>query len=252
MNRKHIPDYSKYKMKPQELVLALIAVMGICFAIGLVFYENIIISALLSFAGILYIPMRRKELLRKRKDILRLQFKDALYFLSVALSAGKSLETAVSDAYDSLRGMYPEENSDIMTELNIIRQRILMNEPVEKCFLDLARRSDIEEIKSFADVIMIAKRSGANLVEVMRITSATISEKIEIQQEIATLIAGKKLEYKVLCFMPFVLVFFLKSSSPGFLDPLIHTPIGNLVMTAALLMIACGMLLGRKIMHIEV
>lgn len=252
MNSKHIPDYRTYEMKLQELILTLIVAMGACFVIGLIFYENIIISLVLSFAGVFYIPVHKKELLRKRKDILRLQFKDALYFISVSLSAGKSLEMAVFDAFQSLRGMYPEDNTDIMVELNIIKQRLLMNEPIEKCFLDLAQRSDIEEIRSFADVIIIAKRSGANLVEVIRTTSVTISEKVEIQQEIVTMIAGKKLEHRVLCIMPFVLVFFLKTSSPGFLDPLIHTPIGNIIMTIALLMIAAGILLGKKIMRIEV
>ncbi len=251
-SRDKIPDYRVYNMRADEFILTLILSMGACFMIGILFYENIFLSALLSLMGIFYVPKRKKELLRKRKEALLIQFKDALYFISVALSAGRSFESSVLDTHKAMKGIYDNENADIIQELKIMKQRILMNESVESCFYDLAQRSEIEDIKSFADVIMISKRSGANLVEVIKNTSTTISEKVEIKQEISTLIAGKKFEQKVLSVMPFIMVFFLKSSSPTFLAPLMNTAFGHVVMTIALLMIVSGVLLGQKIMHIEV
>lgn len=247
-----IPDYRVYNMRPDELIFTLIMAMGACFLVGLIFYENIILSAILSLLGVFYIPKYKKDRLRKRKETLLIQFKDALYFINVSLSAGRSFESSITDTYKAMKGIYDDENSDMIQELKIMSHRILMNEPVESCFADLAKRSEIEDIKSFADVIMISKRSGANLVEVIKNTSQTISEKVEIKQEISTMIAGKKFEQKVLSIMPFVMVFFLKSSSPGFLEPLMNTSFGHFVMTIALAMIVSGVLLGQKIMHIEV
>jgi tight adherence protein B len=247
-----LPQYKEYHMKPEELILTLAAAMGVCFAIGLIFYDNLILSLIFSLAGIFYIPIRKKEQLRKRKELLQIQFKDALYFLSVSLSAGKSLESALMETHKSLVGIYPDQQSDMIRELEIMNTRIMMNEPVEKVFYDLAQRSMVEDIKSFADVIMISKRAGANLVEVIKNTSATIREKIEIKQEIETLIAGKKLEQKILTVMPFVMILFLKSSSADFLAPLMTTLYGRIVMTLALLMILAGQLIAQKIMRIEV
>ncbi len=246
------PQYDVYEMEPEELIITLLLAMGTCFVVGMIFYENIILAAILSLIGILYIPFRKKEQLRKKKEVLTIQFKDTLYFLSVSLSAGKSIETAMLDTYKSILGIYPDKASDIIKELEIINQRILMNEPIEKVFYDLAKRSKIEDIKSFADVIMISKRAGGNLIEVIKNTSDTIREKVEIQNEIENLIAGKKFEQKVMSIVPFGLVLFLKSSSSDYLEPLMATTFGHIIMTIALAMILLGLFIGQKIMKIEV
>ncbi len=253
LNNKNIPpQYDIYVMKPEELIITLLLAMGACFAIGLIFYENLILAALLSLVGILYIPFRKKEQLRKKKEVLTIQFKDTLYFLSVSLSAGKSIETAMLDTYKTMLGIYPDKNSDIIKELEIVNQKVLMNEPIEKIFYDLAQRSKIEDIKSFADVIMISKRAGGNLIEVIKNTSDTIREKVEIQNEIENLITGKKFEQKVMSIVPFGLVLFLKSSGSGYLEPLMTTTYGHIIMTIALAMLLLGQLIGHKIMKIEV
>ena len=248
---REIPQYKYYKMKPEELILSLAIAMACCFFVGLIFYENIFLSALLSLVGVIYIPFRKKEQMKKRKDALNLQFKDSLYFISVSLTAGKSLETAILEAYKSILGIYPDPESDIVVELEIMNKRLLMNEPVEKIILDLAERSQIEDIKSFAQVILISKRAGANLVEVIKNTSDTIREKIEIHQDIENLIAGKKLEQKILGIMPFVMVLFLKTGS-NYLEPLMTTAYGRVVMTVALFMILAGQFVAHKVMNIEV
>lgn len=243
--------YDTYKMKPNEFIITLAAAMATCFLVGLIFYENLLLSAILSLAGILYIPFRKREQIVKRKNALNLQFKDALYFISSALSAGKSLESAVMDAGRAIRGIYPDPECDIVAELEIMNRRLLMNEPVEKIFMELAERSGIEDIKSFAQVIMISKRAGANLVEVIKNTSETIREKIEIRQDIENLIAGKKLEQKILGVMPFAMVLFMKTGS-DYLEPLFSTAYGRVIMTVSLIMILTGQFIAHKITNIEV
>ncbi len=247
-----IPRYDVYDMKLKELAITLLLAMGFCFLVGLIFYENLFLSAMLAMAGIFYIPIRKKEQLRKRKEVLNLQFKDALYFMSASLSTGKSLETALLDAHKALAGIYPDPDCDIIREFEIMNGRSMMNEPVEKVFHDLADRSGIEDIKNFADVLLISKRAGANMVEVIKNTSATIGEKVEIRQEIETILAGKKMEQKIMTIMPFAMVFFLKTGSEDYLAPLMSTAYGHVIMTIALLMICLGQLISQKIMRIEV
>ena len=248
---REIPRYDVYKMKPEEFVLTLAVAMAFCFSVGIIFYEDILLSAMFSLVGVLYIPFRKKEQLKKRKEALALQFKDTLYFISVSLSAGKSLETSITEAYKSILGIYPDPECDIVRELEIMNRRLLMNDPVEKIFMDLAERSQIEDIKSFAQVILISKRAGANLVEVIKNTSDTIREKVEIHQDIQSMIAGKRLEQKILGIMPFVLVLFLKTGS-NYLEPLVTTVFGRTIMTVSLVMILVGQFIAHKIMRIEV
>lgn len=244
--------YDRYRMSPEEFSVTLLLSAGFFFAIGLLFYENLYISLALAAIGILYIPRRKKNLIAKRKDLLKLQFRDALYFISVSLSAGKSFETALADAENTLGKMYPDRNADILKELGLINARIMMNITVESALNDFAARSGIEEIRNFADVFSISKRAGVNLIEVIKNTSSLIREKIEVKNEIANYIAGKKLEQKILSLTPFVLVFFLKSTSSDFLLPLFTTLQGRAAMTVALLLLLAGYLISKKIMDIEV
>jgi tight adherence protein B len=244
--------YDQYKMKPEEVILTLIVAMGFLFLVGQIFYDNLYLSLFLSLFGVFYLPVRKKALIRQRKNLLNLQFKDALYFISVSLSAGKSMETALIEAQKALKGIYPDGESDMLKELDLMNARILMSVPTEKVIQDFAERAQIEDIKSFADVFSISRRAGANLVEVIKNTSATIREKIEVKQEIENIITGKRLEQKILTVMPFAMVFFIKNTSDGFLDPLFTTLAGRIVMTVALGMIAAAWLISRKIMNIEV
>ena len=88
-------------------------------------------------------------------------------------------------------------------------------------------------------------------MEVIRNTSNMIREKIEVKQEIENP-AGKKLEQKILSLTPFLMVYVIKSSNGGFLDPLFSTAAGRMVMTVALLLLLAGYLLSKRIMNIEV
>lgn len=244
--------YDQYTMKPEEFILNLLGAMGFLFAVGMIFYDHLILSGLLSLLALLYMPYRKKAKIRQRREMLNLQFKDALYFISVALSAGKSIETAMLDAHRSLKGIYADDQCDMVREMDLIHAKISMGTTVEQAFSDLAMRSGVEDIKSFADVFLLSKRSGANLVDVIRHTSATIREKIEVRQEIDTIIAGKKLEQRVLAVTPFVMVFIIKHTSDDFLTPLFTTLPGRVVMSIALGMIAAAWLIAQKIMNIQV
>lgn len=244
--------YDKYRMKPGELIVNLLLAMGFFFMVGMIFYDHWIIAFVMSLLGVAWIPARQKELARRRKEAVKLQFKDALYFISVSLSSGKSLETAFMDAQQALEKIYPDKNAYIIRELELVNSKVRMNIPVEQALAEFAERARIEEVKNFSDVLSISKRAGANLVEVIKNTSNLIREKIEVKQEIENIIAGKKLEQKIVGVTPFVLVYIIKSSGSGFLDPLFDTAAGRLVMTAALMLLAAGYAISRKIMDIEV
>lgn len=244
--------YDQYRMRPDEVIITLALAMGFLFMVGHIFYNNLLVASLMATLGAFYIPVRKKELIKKRKDLLKLQFKDALYFVSVSLSAGKSFETALLDAQRTLEKVYPDTGADIIKELELINARIMMNIPVESALIDLAERSGIEEIKNFSDVFSISKRAGANLIEVIKNTSSIIREKIEVKNEIENIIAGKKLEQKILSFAPFVMVLLLKMMSEDFVEELFDSARGISVMTVALVMILAGVFISKKIMDIEV
>lgn len=65
---------------------------------------------------------------------------------------------------------------------------------MDKLFLDMAERVDLEELYQFAQIVSIAKRSGGNLIEITTNTIEHLSQTIQIKEEIETMTAAKQME----------------------------------------------------------
>jgi tight adherence protein B len=244
-------DYRKYRYKPLELIFySSIGALAMG-TIGWIFYQNFYIAAGTALLGLLYPRIKIKKLTEKHINILRLQFKDMLYYLGSSLSAGRSVESAFVQVYSSLKNLYSDGKSDIVREADIILKRLSINENIEDILKDFANRSGIEEIHHFADVFSVCKRSGGNLIEVVRTTSRMISERIEIKQEIETGLSGKKQEQRILTLSPVIMVIFVSKMSGEFMQPLFSTEVGRVVMTVSLLMIGIGIIISNRIMDIR-
>ncbi|RKN84151.1 type II secretion system F family protein [Paenibacillus ginsengarvi] len=242
-------SYDEYAMSVSQTTTACLLAGIVLSAIGFLFYKNIAICAVLSLAAFYYPRIRRKQLIHKRKDELRQQFKHALYSLSSALSAGKSVENAFLEARGDLRLLYPDQATDMIVELDRVNRRTENGEPVEKSLLDFGRRSGIEDVQQFAEAFAACKRTGGDLVEVMRRTSNLIGEKMEIEQDIRVMVAQKRFEAKALGFIPFIIVAFLAFSSPDYMEPL-YTGAGRLIMTVSLVILGASQWLAHTIMDI--
>lgn len=247
-----LTDYNVYVMGKTEKILNTVFAAAVLFAVGYIFYHNVILSALLMILAVKWPKIRTRQIIEKRKSQLTIQFKDMLYSLSSALSVGKSVETGIQDALQDLRVIYPDPETDILVELEYILRGIGMNNTVESMFGQFAERAHLEDIENFTDIFVTCKRTGGDLIEVMRSTSSTIGEKIEVKQEIDTTISGKKFEFNTMMVMPVVMVLFLTITSGDYMEPVFTTIPGKLAMTAAIGIFGISYLVGSKLMKIRV
>ena len=120
-------DYSVYYMSvPEKLGYTALAAAAL-FALGWIFYRSVPMAALMMVFAVKYPAIRTKEIIAKRREKLTLQFKDMLYSLSSALSAGNSVERSMTLVLEDMerRGVPFEERElavsgkDIMEALNI-------------------------------------------------------------------------------------------------------------------------------------
>lgn len=247
----YVDSYDNYTYALFEWIFyAAIGVFIMAF-VGWIFYHNTIITIICSSLGLLYPRIKKRKLIEKRRNILRLQFKDLLYYLGASLTAGKSVEQAFFQVYETLQNLYPDKKSDIVIETYLILKRLQMNENIESILKDFAIRSEIEEIHHFADVFSVCKRAGGNLVEVISTTSRMIGERIEIKQEIDTSLTSKKQEQRILSISSVAMVLFISAMSGDFMEPMFETAPGRVVMTVSLIMLLCGILVSNKIMDIK-
>lgn len=244
-------DYDEYDMGVAERLIYCLLAMGVLFLVGYVFYQNLILSGLMALFGLKYPKMRKKQIIKSRKNKLLLQFKDMLYSLSSAVGAGNSVEKALAVTLEDMRQQYNDPDAFIIKELELMVTRLSMNRTVEEVIGDFAERSHIEDIQTFGNIFEIAKRTGGNLIEIIRNTTQIIADKIETKTEIDTMIASQKMEQKVLTVLPVGLVFFMTKTAGDFMDPIFTTLTGRLIATISLVIIVIGTLWSKKVADIE-
>ncbi|TCT11652.1 tight adherence protein B [Natranaerovirga pectinivora] len=245
-------NYNRYSMSIKEYFFYYsISIIGIIM-IGILFYNRIILGFIFTPLSYYIVKERKKELLSKQKNELNTQFKDAIYAISSALNAGYSVEMSFKEAYRDLSLIYINQNTPILKELEYIVRQIDVNIPVENLLYDFANRSGVEDIENFADVFITCKKTGGDIIKVIRNTSRVIVEKIEIKREINIVISSKKFEQKIMCLIPFGIILYLWVSSPGFLDVMYNTLGGMITMTICLMVYLLSWVLSKKIMEIEV
>lgn len=246
-----ILNYNTYRLTARENIKYILMGSVVVIILGILFYRSIVGILCLSPLIIYIRKSRRKSLIKDRKWKLNLEFKDGILALSAALEAGYSAENAFEEACRDLQRIY-NENSMIIREFSYIINQIRMNITVEKALKEFGERTGIEDIISFSEVFNTAKRTGGDLINVIRITSQIISDKIEVKREIITLITAKRLEANIMKLIPVLILIYLSVSSPGFLDSLYHNLFGIFIMTIFLAFYLGAFLIIDKIVEIEV
>jgi len=244
-------DYNSYRLP--KLTLVKTYVMGIVyfFILGLIFYHNILYATVASLGVVFYVKERKKQEIEARKKALVLQFREGVYALASSLSAGRAVEQAFVQSLNDLRIIYDDE-TDIVKEWQLIVGKVGMNETIEEALIDFSNRAHCDDIYNFVSVFIMAKKSGGDLVRIIRDTTKIINDKIEIQKEIDVLITQKKFEQQILSYIIPGMVLFFTLTSPGFLDPLYKSFSGRGIMTLALSLYIISGQIGKKIVRIEV
>lgn len=244
-------NYETYIFSRREkcsLCMQWLIISGI---IGYFFYKSWIAFGVLSIFMPVFIRWRKKEYIKKRKWELTLAFREAVGMVSGNLQAGNSIENAFRRAYGDLTQLYGKE-ADISLEFLAVGRGLDRNMLLENLLMDFGNRSGVEDIKEFADIFAVAKRSGGNLREIIADTAEAISAKTEMKRELRILISEKQFEQKIMCIIPFFILAYIGMTSPGYFNMLYHNLSGVGIMSACLVAYAAALLWGMKITEIEV
>ena len=231
----------------KAMFLGVLLVVGIAY----LFYGTIFAAILLS--PYIYWHMRswKVDLVRKRQQNFRGQFKEAIQSISAALSVGYSVENALREATADLETVYAEDEL-IIQEMQFMVRQVQMNVTVEKVLQDFAIRMKDEDVHTFVTVFTMAKRSGGDTMEIIRDAARQMGDKIDVEREIVTILAARKLEFRIMTLIPLGMIVYLRLSFPEFFQVLYGNLLGVVIMTVCLLIYLLAYLSGKKIVEIEV
>jgi len=263
-----VMDYHSYHMSAREKALYFLAAFAVGAVAGYVLFGGLgkdaygyataatrVLDAvaMISVGGIfaaIFLPTMEKKLLAGQQSRLKHQFRDMLEAFSTSLGAGKNVTDAFISTYEDLKNQY-DANSFILREVMVINVGIANGMNVEDLLDDFGKRSGCRDIENFASVFRICSRLGGNIREAVKNTSGVISEKMEIEEDIETMVTGSKSELLLMLVLPVGMVGLIKFGSPDFAANFAK-PSGLAATFVGLSVTVAAFLIGRKILDIKV
>ncbi len=194
--------------------------------------------------GIYYIQKKNKQ----RKEVLKREFREVLMALANSLSAGISVENAFVEAEKNLHLLYGKEGV-LERELFHLNQKVLMGVAVEKQFFLLAEKINLEEMLTFAELFLYAKRMGGDYTKNIRRIALRMDEAIGLKEDMEGQMAEKLLELKIMACVPIGILVYLRIWAADFLAPMYGSFYGSIAMTGCLLLYVGSVLLGVYIVR---
>lgn len=245
------PEYTRYEWSVREILVWSCEGALLCLALDFLFYRSLLMIVIFPPVIYMYLQWRRRGRMKKLKQEMSLHFKDFLQALETSMKAGYSLENSIGECEKDMRARYGEREP-LVRELRFMRGQLLINVPVERLFEDFGKRCGIEDIRSFAEVVTIAKRTGGSMKMVLEQTSRILCGKLDTKKEIEAAIAAKKYEQTIMNVIPAGIILYMNLTFPGFLDVLYTGVTGRIIMTGCLMVYAASWYMGRKMVEIEV
>jgi tight adherence protein C len=133
----------------------------------------------------------------RRQTSLRRSLPDALDVLVICMEGGLSLPASMQRVADELQTAYPL----LATELHLAQRDVQLGRSPGEALRHFGDRTDLEEIRTLAAVIIQADRYGAGLVKSLRIHAETLRLKRRQHAEERAQKAGLKIIFPTALFI---------------------------------------------------
>jgi tight adherence protein C len=187
--------------------LALAVLLFLVFtSIGVIRSNPLLLIILPIFIGALIPDFVISRIIKNRKENLQRALPDALDLAVVCVEAGLGLDQSLVRIGQELRSVYPalsEELSLYSLEVNAGKKR-------SDALRNLGQRSDVDDLKSFAAVLIQTDRFGTSIAQTLRVFAETIrTKRRQRAEEHAAKMSVKLIPPLVVFIFPAILVVML-------------------------------------------
>ncbi|HVL50590.1 MAG TPA: type II secretion system F family protein [Actinomycetota bacterium] len=202
---------------------------------------GLIVAAVTPLVGLMYLKNRA----RKRLILLESQLPSVLQLLAGSLDSGSSLLLAMELAAE-------EGDPPLATELSRVIAETRVGRPLLESLEAMAQRIGSRDISWTVEAIRIQHQTGGKLADTLRILAEFMRARLEVRGEVRALSAEARISGKVLTALPIGIGSFLFIFRRGYLDPLVSTTFGQLMLGAAVAGLVLGSLWMRRMAQVEV
>ena len=224
------------------LLILVIGLIG-----GLKFWAFLVAAPFLLLPRV-YVKIKRAAYYRKFDD----QLADALMLMSNSLRAGFSFLQA-------MEMVAREAPAPIGDEFARVTQEIGVGVPIGEALNSMSARIKSMDLALVVTAVVIQREVGGALAQLLELIAAVIRERQTIKGEIRTLTSQGRLTGYILGMMPIsvgLAIWFVgravAPNDPSFIEPLINTQLGNLLLIGAFIWQMIGFWLIMRIVSIKV
>lgn len=239
-------DQSGLKWRPARVVHTCLALF-IAGAVLARWFSIPYVSAQLGiglFTGllpVLYIYRVRNRRLFKFEE----QFPESLEFVARSMRAGHAFSV-------SLEMIHREFQEPLAGEMKRTFEEHNLGMPLDQALLKLAQRVPSLDVHFFVSAVLLQKRTGGNLAEILDKLAYLIRERFKLRGKIRAISAHGRMTGGALTTIPLAVATIMFYVNPGYVGFFIESSTGNIMAGAAVGLQILGYLIIRKIVSIEV
>jgi tight adherence protein B len=199
------------------------------------------VGAALGMVPLWYV--RRKA--RRRIHAFEEQFPDCLEFVSRSMRAGHAFSVAIEMAHR-------EFSDPLAGELRRAFEEQNLGQPLEIVLRKLTQRVPSMDVQFFVSAVLLQKRTGGNLAELLDKLANLIRERFKLRARIRAVSAQGIMSGRILSAIPAGVAAMMFLVNPQYARFFIDDPMGHELLAAGLGLQFVGYLIIRKIVTFEV
>jgi tight adherence protein B len=231
---------------PARLIHLTIMTLGSVLAIGWLFLplpKLLVLGLALAAACLpwLYVYRKRKTRLHKFEEL----FPETLEFVSRSMRAGH----AFSVSLEMIHREFPEPVSG---EFRRTFEEHNLGLPIEVALQKLAKRVPSLDVHFFVSAVLLQKRTGGNLAEILDKLAYVIRERFKLRGRIRAVSAHGKMTATALSLIPVAVAVLMFYTNPEYVKFFFTDDVGQIMLGSAVALQLIGYGIMQKIVKIEV
>lgn len=200
-----------------------------------------LVALVASVLPIVYIRRKRSSRLRKFEEI----FPESLEFVARSMRAGHAFSV-------SLEMIHREFQEPLAGEFRRAFEEHNLGLPLDTALEKLAKRVPSLDVHFFVSAVLLQKRTGGNLAEILDKLAYVIRERFKLRGKIRAISAHGKMTGSALTCIPIGVAGLMFLSNPDYVKFFINDETGRMMLAAAVAFQLIGYGVIRKIVAIEV
>jgi tight adherence protein B len=140
----------------------------------------------------------------------------------------------------------------IASEFSIAAADLSYGSDPRTALLAMLDRVPSVSLRGFVTAILVQRETGGNLAETLEHLSSVIRERFRFERKLRTLTAEGRLSAWILIAVPFVLGAILFVSAPKYLNGLLESPQGPMLIGGCIALMLVGVIWMRRIARVEI